>query len=265
VASDGRWYPPELHPSPRVSLPEVPSPPGRSRRKLWIVAGIAATLLAGGIAVGAVSSSAKTSRVSIPATTVPIGELAAQYERDWAQYQSAGAQIDKSASAISADITKQEQRYQTDANTYSSDVLGSGCSISLADPTGYSTCVSQDEQAATNALNDEDAAEAAFAQDRAQLLGLDGPVSTNINTFVQELLGMAWPKSLQADADQLENSMAQFRSDLAQEVNALNENDAVTGDAYSAQVTADESNAENAGLVLSAKLGINPPPASTNA
>jgi len=160
-------------------------------------------------------------------------------------------------------MAKQEQRAQTDANTYSADSFGSGCTVSASDLSAYSTCVSQEQQAATSAENDETAANAQIAQDRSQIEGTDGSLSSNIDTFVQQLGDMSWPVNIKTDVARLVNSLVKYRTDTSLEVNALTDGDDLAGNTYSARATVDDSNVQNATLVLNAALGIPAPPASS--
>lgn len=216
------------------------------------------------------SSPSKTAaRPTAGSVSVPVGELATQYETYWTEYQSAAERVDQTASSLSSDMTKQIQRYETDANTYSANEYGFGCdsvTITGSNPNAYSDCVSQEEETASNALNDEAAANTQYTQDRQQLVALDGPVSEDIDTFVQQLADMPWPRGpLRSAAEHLIISLTDERTDLAQEVNALNDFDSTAGDAWSEQYTSAESDVEDATIALEGALGLPAPPPSNSA
>jgi len=200
---------------------------------------------------------------------VSLSQLAAQYLSYSDHYRSSTEQVDQTLQSLSEDITHQEQRKQTDEDTYATDEYGLGCtgSISLSDPGAYSVCVNQEEQAATNAEDDEAAAQAQITGDVQQAAGLDSTISENIDTLVQELAGMAWPnESIRRDVEQLSAALVSYRSDLAQQANALGAFDLQAEEEYSARATADDSNVQNASLVVNAALGLrtpNPAPSAT--
>jgi hypothetical protein len=78
LASDGRWYPPELHPTrryPPVAAQAAPEPPGRRGRRLAVIVGativmvsivayLSVSIVLGGSALGVLRAGSATATVS---------------------------------------------------------------------------------------------------------------------------------------------------------------------------------------------------------
>ncbi len=282
LASDGRWYPPELHPAPAQPVPSSPSPSGlpllspemppplsepgsqtnsaRWDRK-WIVAAgavVVVLLLVGGILLSH-GSSPKTPTALAPAspTVNPIQVAADQFKQDQAGY-AVGVQSPVAAiTADNADLAKQADRISTDDTTYQNNAFGTGCNI--GDYTTYSSCVSQEQQVAASAQADETAALAAAKSDHSQAETSDQQMETVISTYVQQLDSIAWPASIRQDAQQLAQSLTDLRGAFGQEATDILNGLSITQDNQA--MSTDGSDIQTETINLATALGI-PPPAA---
>jgi hypothetical protein len=162
--------------------------------------------------------------------------------------------------AASADITKQEERYQSDETTYLNNLSGLGCTIDPNNFSAYSTCTSQHEQAAQTAQADQNAALAAQHSDVASEITSDQQIAGAISTYVAQLDSITWPSAavsvaanLTQDLSYLRDAHSQSATDLADGSSVTQDNDNIT--TYSSEVTTQAIN-------LATALGI-PAPSNT--
>ena len=98
-----------------------------------------------------------------------------------------GAEINQA----NADIQEQNNRISADQTTQQNNEFGGGCNA--GDYNNYSSCLSQEEQAAANASSDETAARAAAKNDENQLGAAYQQSEGAISTFVAQVDSIPWP------------------------------------------------------------------------
>lgn len=210
-ASDGNWYPPELHPGP-VAPPTVPSvvgqlpqlraepapedrEPSRTQtRKIALIAAVVILLAVGGVlAVALHHSPMKANAPNSSPTTNPIPALSSAWQQSTLTFISAAQQVNSAYLSTTQDMQRQGQSISSDSTQYSSDLAATNCSLTSPD---YVSCASQSDQAATQMLADENAANAAIQQDfltidaqASQLLGI-------CHTYLSQMGTLAWTPTL---------------------------------------------------------------------
>jgi hypothetical protein len=270
-ASDGNWYPPEY----RTNDGQAPRPRGRHRqqkkssKRNWLFAAGAAVVAVVVLVVVVGGSGSKTpgSPVALTggatATTVnPLPAVASAYEGYLNQATAAMNPLNTAVNAEGVDITKQDERAESDATTYTTDEFGGGCTGDISDYTAYDSCVSQEEQAAASALSDENAANAAGRTDQQQQANQDQQEEGDISTFVQQLDSISWPSSVEDVASNLEQALSNDRDVLAQDATDL-------ADAQNFSISADNealstatSDVSTELINMATALGISPPSSS---
>lgn len=251
---------------------------GRNFRNKKLLLAAVGTAVAVGVVVGvlvlALGSSGNGDRrtqranTTLGASSAPDTEasqsispsLVAQYQQDTAQYLSAWSSANTEVGSASADITKQKERYASDQTTYTSNEFGSGCTIGT-DFDAYSSCLAQEQQTASGALQDENSAVAAEKADVQQEITADQQIQDALATYVQELDSLEWPPVAQEQAATYAQELTDYREAEAQIATDLANGVDITADSES--LTTISSNVTTAGINLATVLGI-PPPSSTS-
>ena len=219
-----------------------------------------ALLLVGGIVLSH-GSSTRTPAASPPTSDAvnPILVVATQYKQYLAEYADGVQRPAAAIGADNADIAKQASRISSDETTYQSNAFGTGCNI--GDYTTYSSCISQEQQAAAAAQADDTAAIAAARTDHSQVETSDQQIENVISTFVQQLDSLVWPTSTsRQDASQLAQSLTNLRTDYGQEATDQLNDLPLTQDNQA--MSSDGSDIQTEVINLSTALGIPPPSAA---
>jgi len=226
-----------------------------------VVAGVVIASRKSGPKAPATGSSQSPSTIAGHPETV--AQLRTQYLRYINAYADAQTQVSQKLAPISTDIAKQQQRAKNDAATYAADKAGAGCKVNTADPSASSACVGQEAQSATNAQNDEAAANTRLAADRMKSVAVGRIGSNNVNTFVQRLNSIPWTGDLKADAEKLVTGLVQYRAEFDRELTALSKNHTAAVNADASKATVFFTQTQNATQALNTALGVPPPPAES--
>jgi hypothetical protein len=243
----------------------------RKRKKLlgWVglTAAVVVLLVVVGVVMSHRSSPSPTSTASQSGTSNTVNALhvvAVQYQQYRAEFIAALKQPGAEINQANADIQEQNNRISGDQTTQQNNEFGGGCNA--GDYNNYSSCLSQEEQAAANASSDETAARAAAKNDENQLGAAYQQSEGAISTFVAQVDSIPWPTSLtRRDASQLEQSWTNYRGELGQA-----SDDILNGEDGEGQATAQDnqtmtsllSDIQTEFINLATALGIPPPSAA---
>ncbi len=278
-ASDGRWYPPELHPSQPPAPQALPtfgsyvppedsavlgfvSPAGQRKSKtpaLWFGGAVAVVAVVVGLVLVISGGSGKTAQTASSAAAPPattngpaLLSLARQYGSALAT-ETAAAQGAFSASGVElSDITKQNQRIQQDQTTYNGNSYGAGCSV--VDFSTYESCVQGEEQQASNAQTDEAAANAQIQTDEQQYASTASTLEAALSAFIGQVVAMPWPASMTTSIENMLRAARQYRNDVAQQGSTSSGTSQATSQAIQAQTGVDLGNFNDALSAVKAEL-----------
>jgi hypothetical protein len=291
IASDGKWYPPEVHPYYQVpALPQAvpafpafqnptysvgtPSPQELGKRASGrLITSIAVGIVAVALVIGAVvafgsssknipaAASSSTSPQPSSATTDPIPAIASQWTGYTRTFISAAQQENTTFLAAAGDITKQSQRISTDATTASSNLTGSNCTslITSSDFSAYSSCLSQDRQATTQAENDETAANGEIQRDFTTIDTQVSNLNGYVHTYVSQMGTIGWTPTLLSMAVALGTGVSKWGNDW-QQIGAITQANAnEIGPLINSTLAQDKSSWEDSMILLAGSLGITDP------
>jgi len=291
IASDGKWYPPEVHPNYRPpALPQVvpafpafqnatysvgtpgPQEPGkrvsgRLINSIVVAVVVVAVLIGTVVAIGSGSkhvsqaASSSTSPQPSSATTDPIPALASEWHGYTTAFLASAQQENTTFLAAAGDIEKQSQRISTDGTTASSNLTGSNCTsiITGSDFSAYSSCLSQDRQATTQAENDKTAANGVIQQDFTTIDTQVSNLNGYVHSYVSQMGTIGWTPTLESMAVALGTGVSRWGNDWQQigAITAANANE--IGPLINSTLAQDKSSWEDSMILLAGSLGITDP------
>lgn len=197
---------------------------------LLVVAGVVAAK-GGTVNVGTAASTSQTTGTSAAQslTSAPaIAPVARTFSADTLAYDNAAKPAGTQVQAAGTDITKQNERIQSDDTTYSQNAFGQGCTVGTT-LSAYQSCLTQEEQTANSAESDVNSAQAAIKTDISQEQTAINSISSAIGTYIAQLDAVNWPTSqTRGIAATLEQDLTNERNVDAQLNTELSDGTAIT-------------------------------------
>ena len=224
-----------------------------------VVIGIVVAVSAGSKRATQASSGAATHQSQTTIDALPA--LASQWTGYTTSFISAAGQENAAVIAAAGGMQKQAQRVTTDTTTASSDLAGSNCAalITSTDYSAYSTCISQDDQAATQAENDENAANATSQQDLDTIDSQVSSLNGLVHTYVSQMRAMSWTPALQGEAGSLAAGLSKWGNDWQQIGDITGTNASEIGPLLTSTLAQDKASWEDAMVALASSLGVTNP------
>ena len=148
-------------------------------------------------------------------STTSVANVEVQFSSDLSTQAAANSTYNAALAAATTDLNKQNQQIAQDQSTIQNGEDGTGCTISLTDPSSYESCLSSEEQTEASANTNETAAESQATQDLSQYASAANIYEQALSTFIGQLIGLSWPSQYNEAVNDVVDAARTYRGDLA--------------------------------------------------
>ncbi len=216
---------------------------------------LALTVIPATLLLGACSSSpSHPASAPTTSTTTNVAKVAVQFYGDLSTESSAASAYLGTDGLLTTALGTLGKRIALDNAAITNNQYGTGCTISLTDPTSYTDCLSSEQQTAANARTDEANAQSQAAQDVTQYDSAVGTYQAALTTFVGQLIALPWPTHYNEAVNAVVTTARALRDVLSEQASVTLTTPSATVSSYDAQNGVDAGNFNDAVNALKAEL-----------